>query len=348
MNLTRALSGAEPALDPLETREYKPDHEHDEAVTSVGITIRGDLQLEKLNGWLSQLLREQGQDIFRMKGVLSVRGLDKRYVFQGVHMLFDGRPDRPWENEMRQKQDDLHRAQSRSGCAGKRLPRVSRIVRQRKRKSRQAKPALKAKWRTNIDDHPIGLAWSPDGRTLAVAGVSGPITLFNAADGLVQHKLPGHAFDTMAISWHKDSRLLASVGQDGKVRLWDAETGAQRSEMAGGASWVERVAFSPLGDRLVSAAGRKLRLWNSCGELIREYPDANSTITDIKWRYDGRQFAISAYNGAVLYDPAEAEPLRRFRMAGFDADLGMEPRWQIHRHWRPGFDRAFLDNRNRE
>ncbi|MCY4070983.1 MAG: GTP-binding protein [Chloroflexi bacterium] len=96
------LYGAESVLDPLETREYKPDHEHDEEVTSVGITLPGDLQLEKLNGWLSQLLREQGQDIFRMKGVLSVRGWDERFVFQGVHMLFDGRPDRPWENELRQ------------------------------------------------------------------------------------------------------------------------------------------------------------------------------------------------------------------------------------------------------
>ena len=96
------LCGAESVVDPLETREYKPDHEHDEEVTSVGITLPGDLQLDKLNGWLSQLLREQGQDIFRMKGVLSVRGWDQRYVFQGVHMLFDGRPDRPWRNEPRQ------------------------------------------------------------------------------------------------------------------------------------------------------------------------------------------------------------------------------------------------------
>ncbi len=95
------LCGAESTLDPLEDREYKPDHEHDEEVTSVGITLPGDLQLDKLNGWLSQLLREQGQDIFRMKGVLSVRGWDQRYVFQGVHMLFDGRPDRPWGSELR-------------------------------------------------------------------------------------------------------------------------------------------------------------------------------------------------------------------------------------------------------
>ncbi len=196
---------------------------------------------------------------------------------------------------------------------------------QRKRKSKRAQPALKAKWRTNIEDHPIGLAWSPDAKNLAVAGVSGPITLFNGADGAVQWVLPGHALDTMAISWHKDSRLLASVGQDGKVRLWDGKTGTQRAEMAGGASWVERVAFSPVGDWLVSAAGRKLRLWNSSGELIREYPDANSTITDIKWRYDGKQFAISAYNGVVLYDPAEAEPLRRFEWQGSTLTLEWSP-----------------------
>ena len=32
-----------------------------------------------------------------MKGVLNIKGDDKRFVFQGVHMLFDGRPDRPWK-----------------------------------------------------------------------------------------------------------------------------------------------------------------------------------------------------------------------------------------------------------
>jgi G3E family GTPase len=31
-----------------------------------------------------------------MKGILSFHGAKERYVFQGVHMLFDGRMDRPW------------------------------------------------------------------------------------------------------------------------------------------------------------------------------------------------------------------------------------------------------------
>jgi G3E family GTPase len=82
--------------EPLFTREYKPDHEHDDEVTSVGITTPGDLNLQKFQDWLRELLAVHGQDIFRMKGILSFRGMPERFVFQGVHMLFDGRPDRPW------------------------------------------------------------------------------------------------------------------------------------------------------------------------------------------------------------------------------------------------------------
>jgi G3E family GTPase len=77
------------------------DHQHDQSVSSVGLTIAGDLDLKKLNKWMSELLQSKGQDIFRMKGVLSIKGDPQRFVFQGVHMLFDGRPDRIWGNTPR-------------------------------------------------------------------------------------------------------------------------------------------------------------------------------------------------------------------------------------------------------
>ena len=76
--------------------EDEPDHQHAEDVTSVGIRAPGDLDEKKFSEWLGTLLRVKGQDIFRMKGVLSVKGRDMRFVFQGVHMLMEGRPDRPW------------------------------------------------------------------------------------------------------------------------------------------------------------------------------------------------------------------------------------------------------------
>ena len=95
------LRGTAGEVAPLHTHEYKPDHVHDNEVTSVGITTSGDLDVKKLNKWLGELLTTKGPDIFRMKGVLSIKGQKERFVFQGVHMLFDGRPDRPWGNEPR-------------------------------------------------------------------------------------------------------------------------------------------------------------------------------------------------------------------------------------------------------
>ena len=74
-------------------------HEHDASVTSVGFTIAEPLNLEKLNAWIGNLLREKGVDIFRSKGILSIEGSLEKYVFQGVHMLFDAKFDREWKDD---------------------------------------------------------------------------------------------------------------------------------------------------------------------------------------------------------------------------------------------------------
>jgi G3E family GTPase len=72
-------------------------HEHDATVGSIAIVESGAIDGELLNQWMSQLLQNQGQDIFRMKGILHLAGQDQRFVFQGVHMIFDGRRDRDWK-----------------------------------------------------------------------------------------------------------------------------------------------------------------------------------------------------------------------------------------------------------
>jgi len=80
------------------------EHQHDSSVTSVGIEMDGALDLVKLNAWLDVLLRNNGVDIFRSKGVLHITESDARYVFQGVHMLMsisssDDGVGRPWKKD---------------------------------------------------------------------------------------------------------------------------------------------------------------------------------------------------------------------------------------------------------
>ena len=82
---------------PVWQEDFHAAHEHNAAVTSVGISTPGDLDGKKLNDWISELLRVKGGDIYRMKGVLAVKGSNKRLVFQGVHMLFDAKFDREWK-----------------------------------------------------------------------------------------------------------------------------------------------------------------------------------------------------------------------------------------------------------
>ncbi|MEZ5531487.1 MAG: GTP-binding protein [Steroidobacteraceae bacterium] len=101
--LEHAPAGGVPLVSgrsPLAVR-CLPSHQHSAGIASIGIDDARALDPKKLNDWLSYLLQSRGQDIFRMKGVLNIRGEDRQYVFHGVHMMFDGRAGQPWNGAAR-------------------------------------------------------------------------------------------------------------------------------------------------------------------------------------------------------------------------------------------------------
>ena len=90
------LQGLKPAAE----RAFA-SHHHDEEIGSIGLSDPRAVDPQKLNDWLSYLLQSRGADIFRMKGVINIDGEARRYVFHGVHMMFDGRLERPWGESKR-------------------------------------------------------------------------------------------------------------------------------------------------------------------------------------------------------------------------------------------------------
>lgn len=91
--------------------EHDHDHSHgdhglhDDKVTSFVITEERPLDLKKTEQWLAELLGKSGEQIYRSKGILHIKGQAKRVVFQGVQMMFDNAPDRFWNpGEKRQSQ----------------------------------------------------------------------------------------------------------------------------------------------------------------------------------------------------------------------------------------------------
>ena len=90
-------------INPINEIEYAHSHVHDDTVTSVGIEDDSALSIQKVNEWISYLLQNKGTDIYRMKGIMHIDGNDERFVFQGVHMLFDGKADRKWKPDERRR-----------------------------------------------------------------------------------------------------------------------------------------------------------------------------------------------------------------------------------------------------
>jgi len=85
------------ALD-LEIKAAKHDHHHahTEDIETVAIEAGGDLDGVKISHWFRELIAEFGERIMRMKGILNLRKDPDQFVFQGVHLLFEGRPGRAW------------------------------------------------------------------------------------------------------------------------------------------------------------------------------------------------------------------------------------------------------------
>ena len=74
-------------------------HYHDEEMQSISLKSDRPLDADKFFPWVEDLVQKEGPSILRSKGILSFKGDDERFVFQGVHMILDGDHQRPWNKD---------------------------------------------------------------------------------------------------------------------------------------------------------------------------------------------------------------------------------------------------------
>jgi G3E family GTPase len=74
------------------------DHVAESGISSISLTATRPIDGNRVTAWLNNVLQTQGVDILRAKGILDVKGDDRRLVFQAVHMILEGDFQGPWKS----------------------------------------------------------------------------------------------------------------------------------------------------------------------------------------------------------------------------------------------------------
>jgi WD40 repeat protein len=166
-----------------------------------------------------------------------------------------------------------------------------------------------------------GIAWSPDGTTLANSADDGTIKLWETKTwksvGELADKLSSGILSATALSWSPDSRTLYSGYWDHTVRVWDVQHLSGKWAMPEHASVVFGVAVSPNGNLLASGSrDGTVRIWDLVkatwpGDTLADFPKArwpqspqcvhlfsgnDGVVNGVSWSPDGR-FVASADEG---------------------------------------------------
>ncbi|MGE3770314.1 MAG: GTP-binding protein [Bdellovibrionales bacterium] len=77
--------------------EHGHHHDHNEDIASFSFTTAKPINPMLFDAWIGELIQTKGPDLLRYKGILDIQGDNRRMVLQGVHMMLEGQPGKPWQ-----------------------------------------------------------------------------------------------------------------------------------------------------------------------------------------------------------------------------------------------------------
>jgi WD40 repeat protein/serine/threonine protein kinase len=183
-------------------------------------------------------------------------------------------------------------------------------------------------WTKKINTYPQRLAFSADGRTLAIGNHDRTVHLVDARTR-VTRVLRGHEEQVYGVDLSPDGRLAASGSWDKTVRLWNVQQGTLVKRLEDHTDEVLSVKFSPDGRLLASgSADGTVRLWDVATRASLKRLEGNGEkIYRVGFSPDGKLLAAGSDSAIQLWDVASGRVVRRQTIHG--ACLAFDPEGRV-------------------
>jgi eukaryotic-like serine/threonine-protein kinase len=178
------------------------------------------------------------------------------------------------------------------------------------------------------------VAWSPDGRHLAVAsGRADPgglnprpgagsrppvIELIDLETGATVRRLEGFLEQVRDLHFAPDGRTVYACGghwersESGEVCAWEASTGRQIWRRAAKLANVWRLALAPDGRTLALATGQAVQLWDPVSGHRRKSISCKTNVNAVAFHRDGVRLAVALRDGIRVYDTGTGLAIHTF------------------------------------
>jgi WD40 repeat protein len=177
--------------------------------------------------------------------------------------------------------------------------------------------------RWHVPGQAQAVAYSPDGKSLAVASVRLPrITLFDADTGLALRRFDLPRGSAYRLAFAPDGKALAAVAGDA-VCVWDTATGRRWDAAPPAAPGTDWFAWSADGRTLAwGGLGSRIGRWDcQARRELQPLSAGEGLVMAVCHSPDGRTLSAVRSDGVVLaWDLATGKELRRFNTAPADRD----------------------------
>ena len=156
------------------------------------------------------------------------------------------------------------------------------------------------------------LAYSRDGKWIALAREDGRISIRQAVDGKIARELDAFPDVAACVAFSPDSQRIAAGSFDKSIKVWNVANGELLEELTGHTNWVFSVAFSPDGLTLASGSYDKtIKLWDLAEKKeIATLSGHTAGVRSVAFTPDGKTLISgSADRTAIAWNLAEHKPV---------------------------------------